>query len=105
MLVWPVVTKMNRHVKSCILPKHDPKIMHVGILDLEQYRSTHPYCACSTTQIRCIPYSGASNDTDVFSLYDVKAVLSKKEAAGSYLLTGNNVQLDDQTHEPMRLMV
>ena len=55
--------------------------MHVGILDLEQYRSNHLTCACSTDQIRCYPYSGTSNDTDVFSLYDVKAVLSKKEAA------------------------
>ena len=37
----------------------------VSVLDLEQYHS-------QGRTLRCIPYSGASNDTDVFSLYDVK---------------------------------
>ncbi len=80
---------MNRHVKSCILPKYDTMIIHVGILDLEQYRSNHLYCACSTTQIRCIPYSGASNDTDVFSLYDVK--VTSEEATTSEDQTIKNI--------------
>ena len=60
--------------KAVYYPICNPKIAEVSVLDLEQYRFNHPYCACSTTQIRCIPYLGASNDTDVFSLYDVKVI-------------------------------
>lgn len=60
--------------KLYTFPHHIPKDMTVSVLDLEQYRSNHLIRACSTNQIRCIPYSGASNDTDVFSLYDVNFV-------------------------------
>ena len=63
----PVVCKSKPHVKSCILShrRSTLRVRLVSVLDLEQYRSTRSNRACSTGQIRCIPYSGASNDTDV----------------------------------------
>jgi hypothetical protein len=61
--------------KAVYYPIVRPSSQRVLVLDLEQYRFTHLRSPCLATQIQCSPYLGASNDTDVFSLYDVNLAI------------------------------